>query len=217
MTVSTSGTTKSLLLAFYFSNAGSALTPTSINSPLTTLIKGTVESEHDGWASATGVGYGSITTPLSSDTFQPFNDSAGRFNGRSVIIDCIDGPLTGYMARRKPKMRWMSSAALSAVIGLRLKLPTAWILRPTRASMAIGTQLKPRTPWRCRAVSLTTIWDPTFTSPGVDLQSLNLTIVNQEAFNMPVGSRSNTSHSTGKFYAEFGTWVRLQSIGRRHR
>ena len=213
VTVSTSGTTRSLLLAFYFSNGGAALQETSVNAPLTGLISGTLESEHDGWEVATNIGYGSITSALSSESFQPFNDSAGHFNGRAVIIDCINGPLTGTFTTTDTKDTMSVHGGLVGGHWTSTEPHDRMDFAPYTGEYGYWDSTETPDAMAFSGGLLQTFWDPSFTSDGVDLQSLDLTIVNQEAFNLPVGSRSNTSHSTGKFYAEFGMWVSSNQSG----
>jgi hypothetical protein len=213
VTVSTSGTTRSLLLAFYFSNGGAALQETSVNAPLTGLISGTLESEHDGWEVATNIGYGSITSALSSESFQPFNDSAGHFNGRAVIIDCINGPLTGTFTTTDTKDTMSVHGGLVGGHWTSTEPHDRMDFAPYTGEYGYWDSTETPDAMAFSGGLLQTFWDPSFTSDGVDLQSLDLTIVNQEAFNLPVGSRSNTSHSTGKFYAEFGMWVLSNQSG----
>ena len=52
---------------------------------------------------------------------------------------------------------------------------------------------------------LATFFDPATASWGIDFQALDLTIINQLAFGQTVGAKSNTTRSTGKYYAEFTT------------
>ena len=61
--------------------------------------------------------------------------------------------------------------------------------------------------------SVATVFDTATASPGVDFQTLDLTIVNQQAFGQQVGARSNTSQRSGKLYAEFTTRLNANNSG----
>lgn len=59
----------------------------------------------------------------------------------------------------------------------------------------------------------TTFFDPATASPEIDFQSDKLTIINALSPGQLVGAKSNTSHSTGKAYAEFSTWLSANNSG----
>ena len=58
-----------------------------------------------------------------------------------------------------------------------------------------------------------TFFDTSTASGGVDFQSQNLTIVNQQAFGGQVGAKSNTSRTSGKWYVEFTTRLNTNNSG----
>ena len=61
--------------------------------------------------------------------------------------------------------------------------------------------------------AVATKFDVTTASAGIDFQALDMTVTNQEAYGSPVGAKSNTTHSSGKYYVEFTTRITNNNSG----